>query len=48
MYKIYFKTNRILNNKRCINVTYYNANSIHSATLYALKNFPTLVEVVEV
>ena len=47
MYKIYYKTNRIHNNKRCINVTHYYSDSIHTATLYALKNFPTLIEVVE-
>jgi|TARA_R100000479_G_scaffold170650_1_gene113535 hypothetical protein len=47
-FKIYYLTNRTLNGKRCMNVTFLEMENIKDATLYAMKTFKDdLVEIIE-
>jgi hypothetical protein len=47
-YKIYFKTNRMLNGQQCINVTFLEMDNIKKATLYAMKTFgDDFLEIIE-
>ena len=47
-FKIYFKTNRTINNERCTNVTFVEMENIKDATLYAMKTFgDDFIEVIQ-